>query len=124
MKAGNIYVEFLESNREAAYTPIDLALVQIREDDHKHPILTTNLSDIGNNHVQSAETSRIISVAIYLHVKTTHSRRSFKSFSIALPAAIIFASSDPVVTFLTIAIMSASTRSCNPRTVSSTAEAS
>jgi len=67
VKVGNIYVEFLESNCEAAYTPIDLVLVQIREDDHKHPILTTNLSDIGNNHVQSAETSRIISAAIYLH---------------------------------------------------------
>ena len=44
-EVGNIYVEFLESNGEATYTLINLALVQIREDDHEHPILTTNLGD-------------------------------------------------------------------------------
>jgi len=64
----NIYVEFLESNGEATYTPINLVLVQIREDDHEQPFMT-NLGDVGNNRFHSAEISKVISAAIGLHVE-------------------------------------------------------
>jgi len=66
-KTGSIYVEFFESNGEATYTPINLSLVQIREDDQEQPILTTNLGNIGNNRSHSAEIPRVISAIIYLH---------------------------------------------------------
>lgn len=48
-------MEFLESNGKAVYASIYFGLVDIREDDHEDPILTTNFVEVRDDCVQSTE---------------------------------------------------------------------
>lgn len=50
-------MEFLESSGKAIYASIYFGLIDIREDGHEDPILTTNFVEVRDNCVQSAEAS-------------------------------------------------------------------